>query len=74
MTRSTHATHLPALEEPHQREEVGHQLQTLLVELVDLSLLGKQMHWNVVGPLFRRTAPVLLEKREMGARPDAHAR
>jgi starvation-inducible DNA-binding protein len=23
-----------------------------LVELVDLSLLGKQLHWNVVGPVF----------------------
>jgi starvation-inducible DNA-binding protein len=48
-----HATHLPALEEPHQRDEVGHQLQATLVELIDLSLLGKQVHWNVVGPLFR---------------------
>jgi starvation-inducible DNA-binding protein len=53
MTTSTHATHLPALAEPHQREDVGHQLQALLVELVDLSLLGKQLHWNVVGPMFR---------------------
>jgi starvation-inducible DNA-binding protein len=53
MTTSTHATYLPALAEPHQREDVGHQLQTLLVELVDLSLLGKQLHWNVVGPMFR---------------------
>src|SRR5436305_7494347 len=53
MTTSTHATHLPALAEPHQREDVGHQLQATLVELVDLSLVGKQLHWNVVGPLFR---------------------
>ncbi|MFV2062000.1 MAG: Dps family protein [Chloroflexota bacterium] len=28
-------------------------LQATLVELVDLSLLGKQAHWNVVGPNFR---------------------
>ena len=28
-------------------------LQATLVELVDLSLLGKQAHWNVVGPQFR---------------------
>ncbi len=28
-------------------------LQAALVELVDLSLLGKQAHWNVVGPQFR---------------------
>jgi starvation-inducible DNA-binding protein len=37
----------------HRREEVGHELQSILVELVDLSLLGKQLHWTVVGPLFR---------------------
>jgi starvation-inducible DNA-binding protein len=53
MASTTNATHLPALEEPHEREEVGHQLQASLVELIDLSLLGKQLHWNVVGPLFR---------------------
>jgi starvation-inducible DNA-binding protein len=28
-------------------------LQATLVELVDLSLLGKQAHWNVVGAHFR---------------------
>jgi starvation-inducible DNA-binding protein len=53
MASTTHSTHLPALGEPHEREEVGHQLQAMLVELVDLSLLGKQLRWNVVGPLFR---------------------
>lgn len=37
----------------HEREETGQQLQATLVELVDLSLIGKQLHWNVVGPLFR---------------------
>ena len=45
-------THLPALG-THQRDEVGGQLQATLVELVDLSLLGKQLHWSVVGPFFR---------------------
>ena len=53
MTSTAHSTHLPALAEPHQRQEVGRQLQATLVELVDLSLLGKQLHWTVVGPLFR---------------------
>ncbi|MBV8998761.1 MAG: DNA starvation/stationary phase protection protein [Solirubrobacterales bacterium] len=53
MASSVHSTHLPPLGEPHQRDEVGQQLQATLVELVDLSLLGKQLHWNVVGPLFR---------------------
>jgi starvation-inducible DNA-binding protein len=47
------STHLPALDEPHQREGVGHDLQATLQELVDLSLIGKQLHWAVVGPLFR---------------------
>jgi starvation-inducible DNA-binding protein len=28
-------------------------LQATLVELIDLSLQGKQAHWNVVGPSFR---------------------
>lgn len=52
MTSTAHSNHLPALAEPHQRAEVGGHLQALLVELVDLSLLGKQLHWNVVGPVF----------------------
>ena len=25
----------------------------MLVELIDLALVGKQLHWNVTGPLFR---------------------
>jgi starvation-inducible DNA-binding protein len=29
------------------------ELQSSLVELLDLALQGKQAHWNVVGPLFR---------------------
>lgn len=44
--------HLPALGE-HQRDEAGHQLQAMLVELIDLALFGKQLHWSVTGPLFR---------------------
>jgi starvation-inducible DNA-binding protein len=44
--------HLPALDE-HRRAEVGHELQATLVELVDLSLLGKQLHWNIVGRPFK---------------------
>jgi starvation-inducible DNA-binding protein len=49
--RSSQA-HLPALGE-HQRAEIGNELQATLVELIDLSLVGKQLHWSVVGPLFR---------------------
>jgi len=44
--------HLPAIGN-HERAEVGAQLQSTLVELIDLSLIGKQLHWNVAGPLFR---------------------
>ena len=47
------STHLPVLDEPHLREAAGHALEATLRELVDLSLIGKQLHWAVVGPLFR---------------------
>jgi starvation-inducible DNA-binding protein len=48
---STATTHLPPLG-AHERDEIGAQLQATLLELVDLSLLGKQLHWSVSGPLF----------------------
>ena len=32
---------------------VSGALQGALVDLVDLSLLAKQVHWNVIGPRFR---------------------
>ncbi len=32
---------------------VGEALQGALTDLVDLSLVAKQIHWNVVGPRFR---------------------
>lgn len=32
---------------------VGEALQGALVDLVDLSLIAKQVHWNVIGPRFR---------------------
>ncbi|NJQ01922.1 Dps family protein [Streptomyces zingiberis] len=35
------------------RRVVAEALQGALVDLVDLSLLAKQVHWNVVGPRFR---------------------
>ena len=47
------STYLPVLDEPHEHEEAGHVLEATLHELVDLSLIGKQLHWAVVGPLFR---------------------
>lgn len=53
MAAMTSASHLPALGEPHERERAGEDLQATLHDLVDLSLIGKQLHWTVVGPLFR---------------------
>ncbi len=32
---------------------VGEALQGALVDLVDLALASKQVHWNVIGPRFR---------------------
>jgi starvation-inducible DNA-binding protein len=52
MASTTQSAHLPALG-AHQREDVGNHLQAMLVELIDLALVGKQLHWNVTGPLFR---------------------
>jgi starvation-inducible DNA-binding protein len=47
------SSHLPALMEPHEREALGHELEATLHDLVSLSLIGKQLHWGVVGPHFR---------------------
>src|SRR3954470_979299 len=46
------STYLPTLEVPHEREGVGQELQATLHELIDLSLIGKQLHWAIVGPYF----------------------
>jgi len=52
MSTSVSVTHLPPLG-GQVREEVTTVLQHTLVELIDLSLVGKQLHWTVVGELFR---------------------
>src|SRR5919199_2770611 len=49
---SAGTTHLPPLG-GLVREQVTIVLQQSLVELIDLGLFGKQLHWNVVGELFR---------------------
>jgi starvation-inducible DNA-binding protein len=36
-----------------ERDALGTALQSVLVDLTDLGLAGKQLHWNVVGPDFR---------------------
>lgn len=63
MSDSVASTHLPPLGEP-VRHEVGIELQATLVELIDLALVGKQLHWSVVGPMFR---PVHLHLDELVA-------
>ncbi|GAB2660173.1 DNA starvation/stationary phase protection protein [Gordonia jinhuaensis] len=38
---------------PEQQEVTGKALQDTVVDLIDLSLIAKQAHWNVVGRQFR---------------------
>jgi starvation-inducible DNA-binding protein len=45
-----------------ERAALGNELQAALTVLIDLSLLGKQAHWNVTGPHFR---PLHLQLDEM---------
>jgi starvation-inducible DNA-binding protein len=52
MASTATEAHLPALDH-HHREETGRELQATLVELIDLSLLGKQLHWNIFGRPFK---------------------
>ena len=42
--------HMPV--DARDREVIA-ELQSMLVELIDLALIGKQAHWNVEGPHFR---------------------
>jgi starvation-inducible DNA-binding protein len=49
MTVTTHDSLLG--EQAHAT--VGRDLQATLVELIALSLIGKQLHWNIFGPGFR---------------------
>jgi starvation-inducible DNA-binding protein len=44
------STHLPALAEPHQREAVSRQLESVLHDMIDLGLIAEQMRWAAVGP------------------------
>ena len=42
-------------------QQLGDHLQQVLVDLTDLHIQGKQLHWNVVGKNFRDTHLVLDE-------------
>jgi starvation-inducible DNA-binding protein len=44
--------HHPTLRH-EERDALGTALQTVLIDLIDLSLAAKQLHWNVTGPSFR---------------------
>jgi starvation-inducible DNA-binding protein len=50
--KTTNAGHHPTLGDA-ERRLIGEELQGVLVTLTDLSLAGKQAHWNLMGPLFR---------------------
>ena len=52
MAAQSQQAHLPALDH-HHRDEAGRELQATLVELIDLSLIGKQLHWNLYGRPFK---------------------
>src|SRR5918997_1319204 len=47
------SSHLPALMQPHEHAALCRELEATLHDLVSLSLIGKQLHWAVVGQLFR---------------------
>jgi len=51
MTITTYDHH-PTLRH-EERDAVGAALQAALVDLTDLALAGKQLHWNVTGRSFR---------------------
>ncbi|WP_037599761.1 Dps family protein [Streptacidiphilus rugosus] len=47
---------MPTVDSPLTQDErvvTSEVLQGTLVDLLDLALVGKQMHWNVYGPRFR---------------------
>ena len=48
--------------------KIGEALQEVLVDLVDLSLLGKHLHWNVEG-LLPFAAPAARRARQIPGAP-----
>jgi len=52
MATTSTPSHLPTID-PHLRGEAGRELQATLLDLLDLALTGKQLHWSIVGANFR---------------------
>src|SRR3954465_280654 len=50
MESVANSVHLPPLAAPHDRKVIREDLQRTLAQLINLSLIGKQFHWSVVGP------------------------
>ena len=53
MTTSYNPSTIQSTLDNDARERVATELQATVVDLIDLSLTTKQLHWNVVGPNFR---------------------
>ncbi|MFI6676165.1 Dps family protein [Kribbella sp. NPDC050470] len=53
MESVANSVQLPPLDNPNERVAVGEDLQLVLQDLIDLSLIGKQLHWSVVGAAAR---------------------
>jgi starvation-inducible DNA-binding protein len=52
------------------KNTVAKALQSALVDLIDLSLVAKQLHWNLIGPHFRQ---IHLQLDELTAIAREHA-
>ena len=63
----THAVTHDTRSHRNNVREVGEALQEVLVDLVDLSLVGKHLHWNVEGLTFRSVHLQLDELVDRGA-------
>lgn len=53
MASTATSTYLPPLDVPHEREGIGRELEVVEPELVNLSLIGQQLHSAMFGPLSR---------------------
>ena len=49
-----------------ERAALGSLLQAELIDLIDLALLGKHLHWNLTGPDFQETHEHLDERSQSG--------